>query len=168
MSGPGVVVWLTGRPASGKSTLAREVARALRGAIVLDGDEVREALRPEPGYDEAARDAFYETLARLAALLARQGHAVIVPATAPRRAFRERARALAPAFVEVYVDTPVEECVRRDPKGLYARAARDPELALPGVNVPFEAPDDADVVVRPGDDRLEAIVTRARRAGDPA
>ena len=68
----------------------------------------------------------------------------------------------------VYVDTPVEECVRRDPKGLYARAARDPELALPGVNVPFEAPDDADVVVRPGDDRLEAIVTRALRAGDPA
>jgi len=168
MSGHGVVVWMTGRPASGKSTLAREVGRELRGAIVLDGDDVRDALRPPPGYDEAARDAFYETLARLAALLARQGHVVIVPATAPRRAYRERARALAPSFVEVYVDTPLEECARRDPKGLYAQAALDPELALPGVNAPFEPPEDADVVVMPGDDRLEAIVTRARRAGDAA
>lgn len=162
MTARGVVVWVTGRPASGKSTLAREVARELRGAIVLDGDEVRGAIRPTPGYDESARDAFYETLARLAALLARQGHVVVVPATAPRRAQRERARALAPAFVEVYVDTPLEECARRDPKGLYARAAQDPSLTLPGVNAPFEPPDEADVVVRWGDDRLEAIVTRAR------
>jgi adenylylsulfate kinase len=152
----GVVVWFTGLPSSGKSTLAAKVAQALSGrasVITLDGDEVRAALRPAPGYAEAERDAFYESLARLAALAARQGHVVLVSATANRRAFRERARALAPAFLEVFVDTPSDECRKRDAKGLYARG----EAQLPGVGVVYEPPLSAEVVATPADQRIETI-----------
>ncbi len=148
----GVVVWLTGLPSSGKSTLARELAARIgAGALLLDGDQVRDALRPPPGHDEAARDAFYETLARLAALAASQGLTVLVPATAHRAAFRSRARALAPAFLEVFVDTPIAECERRDAKGLYARARRGEIAGFPGVQLTFEAPTNAEVRVHPDD-----------------
>lgn len=150
----GVVVWLTGLPASGKSTLAARIAARLRGerraVVVLDGDEVRDALVPRPGHDEVARDGFYRSLAGLAALLARQELVVLVPATAHRRAWRALARALAPRFIEVHVATPLDECRRRDPKGLFARAAALPEL--PGVGVEYEAPEPADVVAAGGGD----------------
>jgi adenylylsulfate kinase len=157
----GLVVWLTGLPSSGKSTVARRTAALLRPELpvaVLDGDEVRAALRPQPGYDDAGRDAFYETLAR-------QGLVVLVPATAHRRAFRDRARDLAPDFLEVLVDTPLEECRRRDAKGLYARAAEG-TTALPGIGVAFEPPPHPDLVVRPADLAPEAALAarvRARR-----
>jgi adenylylsulfate kinase len=154
----GVVVWICGLPSSGKTTLARRVAERLRGearpTLILDGDDVRAALVPAPGYDDDAREAFYDTLGRLAALAARQGLVVLVPATASRRAFRARARAIAPAFVEVWVDTPIEECRRRDAKGLYASGTP----SLPGVDMPFEPPEAPDVVVRPGArDVIEAV-----------
>lgn len=158
----GVVVWFTGLPSSGKSTLAAKVAAALTGkasVVTLDGDEVRAALHPAPGYDDEARAAFYESLAHLAALTARQGHVVLVPATAHRRLFRERARALAPSFLEVFVDTPTDECRRRDAKGLYARG----EARLPGSGVAYEPPMSAEVVATPADQRVKAIVAGALR-----
>ncbi len=149
----GIVVWLTGLPASGKSTLARDVAERLRGrgasVVVLDGDDVRAAMRPVPGYDDEARDAFYETLARLASLCASQSLITLVPATANRRAYRERARLLSQPFLEVFVDTPIEECVRRDPKGLYARAAAGDASTLPGSHRVYEPPGHPDLVTRP-------------------
>lgn len=163
----GVVVWLTGLPRAGKSTLARAAAERLAAGgerpILLDSDDVRGALVPPPGYDPAARDAFYATLGRLAALLARQGFVVLVPATAHRRAYREAARALAPRFVEVYVATPVDECRRRDPAGLYASTAR---AALPGAGVAYEAPLAADVVAAAGADptAVDAIVAQVAAA----
>jgi adenylylsulfate kinase len=161
----GAVVWLTGLPSSGKSTLARALAEVLRRSAapvtVLDGDEVRAALVPPPGYGEAGRDPFYATLAGLAALLARQGHVVLVPATAHRRAFRDRARALAPRFVEVFLDTPLGECRRRDAKGLYARG----EALLPGGGVDYERPERAEVTVRPDDaDAVPRVLHALARA----
>jgi adenylylsulfate kinase len=148
----GAVVWITGLPASGKSTLAGKLATRLREAkravLILDSDEVRAALVPSPGYDEAGRDGFYATLAGLAALVARQGLIAIVPATGHRRTWRERARALAPRFLEVHVATPLVECRRRDPKGLYARAAELPDL--PGADIPYEPPLAPDVVAAEG------------------
>lgn len=157
----GVVVWFTGLPASGKSTLARLVrdrldALAAGTCCLLDGDEVRASLVPAPGYDPPARDAFYATLARLAALLARQGFVVLVPATANRRAYRDEARARAPRFVEVFVDVPESERVRRDPKGLYAQAAQGGAPDLPGVGAGYEAPVTPDVVAGGGDDEAAA------------
>ena len=149
-----MVVWFTGPPSSGKSTLAVRVAAELDRPVLLDGDVVRGALRPPLGFTEEERDAFYETLSRLAALLAQQGFVVLVAATAHRRFFRQRARALAPRFVEVFVDTPLEACMRRDAKGLYARAVS----GLPGGDVTYERPVAPDVVVAP-DDGLEAVLT---------
>lgn len=158
----GVVVWFTGLPSSGKSTLAAAVAALLRPAVpvaVLDGDEVRAALRPAPGYDDASRDAFYDTLARLAALLARQGLAVLVPATANLRRFRERARQLAPAFLEVFVDTPLEECRRRDAKGLYAAGTAQ----VPGSGAAYEAPAAPELTAKPGEAGAAARLAAAIR-----
>lgn len=164
----GVVVWLTGLPSSGKSTLARAVASRLReesrAVLVLDGDAVRAVLRPRRGYDDEARAAFYETLAGLAALAASQGLVVLVPATAHRRAFREQARALAPRFLEVHVDTPLEECERRDDKGFYAKARAAGGGTMPGLGVPFEAPLAPDVLARPDDTgAVDAVLAAIER-----
>lgn len=160
--GAGVVVWLTGLPSAGKTTLAERAKDALRAAgeaaVVLDGDAVRAAVHPALGYDDTARDDQYATLADLAALLARQGLVVLVSATAHRRVWRERARAVAPRFVEVHVRTSLEECAARDAKGLYARARGGAVTGLPGVDVPYETPDSPDVVAEGGLD--EAAISR--------
>lgn len=166
---PGLVAWFTGLPSSGKSTLAERVAPRLepeRAVVLLDGDAVRKALVPAPGYDAEGRAAFYESLARLAALVAGQGVVVLVPATAHRRAFRARARELAPRFVEIFVDTPLEECRRRDTKGLFARLGAD--SALPGAGLGFEAPEHADVTVTPEEEgKVERVVEAIRAALSP-
>lgn len=147
----GAVIWLTGLPQSGKSTLARHVRDRLDRAIVLDSDEVRTALGAE-AYERDDRDRFYAALARLAALLARQGHVVLVPATAPRRAHRELARAEAPVFVEVWVQTPLALCEQRDQKGLYAQARRGEAPNLPGLGVAYEPPVAPEVTADGGHD----------------
>lgn len=164
----GVVLWLTGLPSSGKSTLAEEVRQRLRDEAVpcclLDGDEVRASLVPRPGYDDAARDDFYATLARLAALLARQGLVVLVPATAHLRHFRQRARELAPRYLEVHVTTDPQTCAERDAKGLYAKSAAGELAEVPGAGVDYESPIAPDVVADGGRDdeavaRIVALVT---------
>lgn len=144
----GAVVWITGLPSSGKSTLAEQLRGRLHvPSAVLDGDAVREALVPRPGYDPAGRHAFYETLARLAALLAHQGLVVIVAATANRKAYRDVARTLAPRFVEVFLDVPIEECRRRDTKHLYSASTPN----LPGAGAEYERPEAPEVTVTKGD-----------------
>jgi adenylylsulfate kinase len=167
----GVVTWFTGLPSSGKSTLAGRALARLRAAgvaaVLLDGDEVRRALVPAPGYAPAERDAFYETLARLAALLASQGLAVLVAATAHRRAHRQRARALAPRFVEVHVAASPAECERRDAKGLWAAARAGTAPLLPGAGLDYEPPESPEVVARGGLDEaaLEAVLAAVGPAG---
>ncbi len=165
MTDAGVIVWITGLPQSGKSTLASRLRARLaprRSCIVLDSDEVRAVLGAQR-YDDAGREAFYHTLGGLAALLARQGHAVLIAATAARRAYRTAAAAAGPRYVEVWVRTPVAECEARDRKGLYAeaRAGRAPQL--PGMGAPYEAPITPDVIADGGLDeqaleRLEALL----------
>lgn len=146
----GIVVWFTGLPSSGKSTLAASVAGELRRraipAVTLDSDDIR-AMLPSLGYDDAARSQLYALLARLAAHIARQGHVVLVPATAHRRTYRDAARALAPAFLEVFVDTPLDECRRRDTKGLYAANV----AAAPGAGTEYEPPVAPAFRIRPGE-----------------
>jgi adenylylsulfate kinase len=152
----GRVVWITGLPSAGKSTLAVNLRDRLRTAnvacCVLDGDAVRGALVPRPAYDETSRGQFYETLANLAALLSSQGLVVLVAATAHRRAYRDRARALAGRFLEVWVDVPLEECRSRDAKGLYAAHAEGRLSTLPGEDSAFEPPLHPDVVAHGGAD----------------
>ena len=152
----GVVVWFTGLPSSGKSRLSArvqsELERVGRACCTLDGDRIRGLLRPEPGYSPSDRDDFYATLSGLAAELAEQGLVVLVPATAHLRKYRERARALAPRFIEVWLDAEVEECRRRDAKGLYASFAAGVVQSLPGEDVAFEPPDAPDVRASGGHD----------------
>lgn len=160
----GTVVWFTGLPQSGKSTLAARVRERLVAArrlcVLLDSDELRTVLGAER-YDEAGRDEFYGRLAGLAGLLARQGHVVLVAATAPRQSHRLAARTAVPNYLEIYVRTPLAECQRRDTKGLYARARAGDAPALPGVGVPYEPPYAPDVVADGGHDD-DALATIAR------
>jgi adenylylsulfate kinase len=166
----GVLVWITGLPSAGKSTLAGRVAAALRAegwpVAVLDGDALRGALVPAPGHDAAGREAFQATLRNLAALLAWQGLAVLVPATAHRRAWREAARTLSPAFVEVHVASPLAACEARDAKGLYAAARAGHVRGLPGLDVAYEPPLAPEVVAAGGDDEAAAadVAGRVRAA----
>ena len=115
--------WLTGRPASGKSAIARELVGLLheRGVevSVLESDVMRTQLTPFPRYDDAHRDFFYGTLAEIGAQLVNGGRPVVFDATANRRAYRDAGRKAIERFAEVYVDTPLEICKARDPKGLY-------------------------------------------------
>ena len=156
----GCVVWFTGLPSSGKSTLAKRVQARLSSlglpVAMLDGDEVRASLVPPPGYDDADRAAFYETLGRLAALLAKQGLVVLVPATAHLCAYRAAARERAPRFIEVHVATPLAECRRRDEKGLYATAATRQAMPLPGVGADYEVPAAPEVRATGGHDEVAA------------
>lgn len=163
---PGVVVWFTGLPSSGKSTLAARVAEALRArgvaTCVLDGDAVRAVVVPPYGYDPTGRDHFYDTLAGLAAMLAAQGLAVLVPATANLRAYRERARGRAGRFVEVHVRASEATVRERDAKGLYAAQAAGVVTCVPGADAGYEAPERADVVAEGGrdDEAVERVVER--------
>jgi len=152
----GAVAWITGLPAAGKSTFARglrdRLAAGGRACVLLDGDEVRAALVPRPGYDPSGRAAFYETLGNLALAIAGQGLVAVVAATGHRRAFRDRVRARAPRFVEVFVDVPAEVCAARDPKGLWAGARAGEAPELPGAAVAYEPPLAPEVVARGGED----------------
>jgi adenylylsulfate kinase len=163
----GGVLWITGRPACGKSTLARALVDALtargRRATLIDSDEVREAITPEPTYSPEERGLFYRALAYLAARLAREGIIAVVAATAHEAAYRRWASEICPGWFLIYARCPREVCEARDPKGLYARARRDPCNTLPGVGVPYEEPADADLVVETdrtiGEEELRKIVS---------
>jgi adenylylsulfate kinase len=142
---PAFAVWLTGLPASGKSAIAKELAALLHArridCAVLESDALRRQLTPYPKYDDAERELFYATLVHLGEFLAAHGVPVIFDATGNRRAWRDAARARIARFAEVLVDTPLEVCAARDPKGLY-RAAREGKAAtLPGAQAAYEAPE---------------------------
>lgn len=145
-------VWLTGAPASGKTTLAAALRERLeeegiRRVASLESDALRRILTPEATYAAEERDWFYGVLADLAALLVAQGIPVIVDATAPRRAHRDRARRRIERFLEIHVEAPLEVREARDPKGLYrlAREGRAPHL--PGAGEEYEEPAAPDLVV---------------------
>lgn len=142
-------VWLTGLSGSGKSAIARRLLDQLhaRGVdvAVLESDVLRTQLTPLARYDEQERDFFYSILAHLGIELTNRGKPVIFDATANRRAYRETARRGIARFAEVFVDTPLEVCAARDPKGLY----RNKEATtLPGVQAAYEPPLAPELVVR--------------------
>ena len=148
---PAFAVWLTGLPASGKSTIARRLKAllALRGvrAVVLESDDLRRLFTPNPRYDATDRDRFYGALADLARSLAEDGVPVLVAATANLRAYRDRSRAGISRFLEVFVDCPLPVCRARDPKGIYRRAAAGTASNVPGVSAPYEPPLRPEVMV---------------------
>jgi bifunctional enzyme CysN/CysC len=151
----GATVWFTGLSGSGKSTVAAEVTRALVGAGVLtttlDGDNVRHGLNGDLGFSADDRAENVRRVAEVARLFADAGVVVLVPVISPYRAGREHARALHDAagldFVEVFVDAPLDVCEGRDPKGLYAKARAGELPGFTGIDDPYEAPEDPELVV---------------------
>ncbi len=140
----GFVVWLTGLSGAGKTTIAHEVAKRIRAAgrpvQVLDGDVIRQNLNQGLGFSRADRDTNIRRIAFVANLLTQNGVAVIVAAISPFRQTRDEARAQLGRFVEVYLKCSLEELVRRDTKGLYARAQRGEIANFTGVSDPYEEP----------------------------
>jgi len=148
------VIWFTGLSGAGKSTIAELVGRELEvsGASVeyLDGDVVRTHLSKGLGFSKEDRDANIERVGWVASRLARHGATVLVSAISPYAATRETARALVEEFapfVEVHVATSVDECARRDVKGLYEKAFRGEIAEFTGVSDPYEAPDSPELRV---------------------
>jgi adenylylsulfate kinase len=143
----GLVLWFTGLSGAGKTTIAANVAPELelRGYVVdlLDGDIVRTHLSKGLGFSKEDRDTNVARIAWVASRVARAGAVAIVSAISPYEEARRLARSLVEGnapFVEVHVATPVEECARRDPKGLYAKAFAGELLEFTGVSAPYEAP----------------------------
>jgi adenylyl-sulfate kinase len=172
----GFVVWLTGLSASGKSTIARLLADDLeqRGLLVdrLDGDVVREHLSKGLGFSKADRDTNIERIGWVASRLARAGVVVIVSAISPYEEARRKARRLVEeqgVFVEVHVATSLEECARRDPKGLYAKAFAGEIREFTGVSDPYEEPSDPELRLetegRTPVESLEVVLARLEELG---
>jgi adenylylsulfate kinase len=147
----GFTVWLTGLPSSGKSTLARLLEEVLvqRGqrVEVLDGDEVRLRLSRGLGFSKEDRDENIRRITYVARLITRCGGVAITGAISPYRALRDEARQEIGRFIEVYVKCPLDVCIQRDVKGLYAKALRGEISAFTGVSDPYEAPLNPEMVV---------------------
>jgi bifunctional enzyme CysN/CysC len=166
----GAVVWLTGLSGSGKSTVAFAVERQLvtgrQPAVVLDGDNLRHGLNADLGFTEDDRRENIRRVAEVAVLFAESGVVALVPLISPYRSSRDAARAVAGVasvpFIEVFVDTPIEECERRDPKGLYAKARAGEIKGFTGIDDPYEAPLAAEVVLAGGDVALQASLVIAK------
>lgn len=139
---PGFVLWFTGLPSSGKTTIGCIVRDRLRdeGFVVqlLDSDALRKVFTPQPTYSRQERDWFYGVVVYVAGLLADNGVNVIIAATGARRAYRDAARKRLARFAEVYVHCTPAVCRQRDPKGLWEKAARGEISGLPGADEPYE------------------------------
>jgi bifunctional enzyme CysN/CysC len=141
-----VCLWLTGLPAAGKSTIANALEKRLFAAghhtYMLDGDDIRLGLNKDLGFSEADRIENIRRVSEVSRLLVDAGLIVIVSFISPYRAQRDRARSLFEPgeFLEIFVDTPLRECERRDPKGLYAKARRGELQEFTGIDSPYEAP----------------------------
>jgi adenylylsulfate kinase len=157
-------VWITGLPASGKSTVARALKTQLgeRGvdATVLESDLLRKIVADNPGYDEQGRDAFYRFLTETGVGLTAQGVPVIFDATASLRLHRDQARQQIPRFMEVYVECPLSICVARDPKGIYRQALEGTAVNVPGLQAAYEPPEAPDILIHGDRDAPEAAAAR--------
>ena len=146
----GAVLWFTGLSGSGKTTIAHEVEEKLLDAGVpveiLDGDVVRENLSKGLGFSEEDRNTNIRRIAFVAHLLQRNGVFVITAAISPYRAIRDEARAMIKDFIEIYADAPLEVCEDRDPKGLYKKARAGEIKGFTGIDDPYEAPENPEVV----------------------
>jgi bifunctional enzyme CysN/CysC len=164
----GATIWFTGLPASGTSTIAVAVERALvesgQVAYLLDGDNIRHGLSDDLGFSAGDRAENIRRVGHLTRLFADAGVVALASLVSPLKSDREIARALNDAaklpFIEVYVSTPREECERRDPKGLYARARAGELKGLTGVDAPYEPPESPDLVLNTTSADIDRLVAQ--------
>lgn len=148
----GFCIWLTGLSASGKTTLARLVEAGLldRGlpVQVLDGDVIRKNLHKGLGFSRTGREINLRRIAFWAELLVRRGRVVVVSAISPYQSIREEVRRKIGAYVEVYLDCPLEICIQRDPKGLYRQALAGRIHHFTGIDDPYETPQNPEIELK--------------------
>lgn len=163
----GFTLWFTGLPCSGKSTLARHIEEVLleRGVNVevLDGDEVRENLSKGLTFSKEDRDINIRRIGWVCHLLARNSAVAISAAISPYAKIRQEVRNLHERFVEVYVNVPVETCQKRDVKGMYKKALAGEIKNFTGVDDPYEAPENAEIVVDTDKETVEESANKILR-----
>ena len=148
----GFTVWFTGLPSSGKSTLARLLHQTLDeigiASEIIDGEEIRQRLTKGLGFSKEDREENIRRIAYVSKLITRVGGVAIVAAISPYEELRERARIEIGDFVEVYVQCPLQICIQRDVKGLYAKAVKGEIGNFTGISDPFESPSNPEIAVR--------------------
>ena len=160
------IVWLTGLSGAGKSTIANQIERQLNAAgyhtMMLDGDNVRHGLNRDLGFTEADRVENIRRAGEVAKLMTEAGIIVLCSFISPYRSERDMVRRLVQDgdFIEVFVDTAIEECIRRDPKGLYAKAMTGGIKNFTGIDAPYEPPEAPDVHLHTTDARPEQLAER--------
>jgi len=163
--GDGLTLWFTGLSGAGKSTLAEAVRDALvargRRVEILDGDEIRTNLSKGLGFSKEDRDTNIRRIGYVARLLSRNGVVAITAAISPYSEIRDEVRRVHEArFVEIFVDCSIDELVKRDKKGLYAKALRGEIKNFTGVSDPYEAPASPDIHVHTDRERVEESLER--------
>jgi len=160
----GFVLWFTGLPCSGKSTLADflkpELERRGRIVDVLDGDVVRTHLTKGLGFSKEDRDTNIRRIGFVAGLVARHGGIAITAAISPYRAIRDEIRGTVENFIEVFVNTPLEICIKRDVKGMYKKALAGEMKGFTGVDDPYEAPVSPEIIIETESETPEMSAAR--------
>ena len=155
----GFTLWFTGLSGSGKTTIAKPVEQELRRRSVkverLDGDIVRQSLTRDLGFSKEDRDMNIERITFVAKLLTRNGVGVLCSFISPYRARRAQSREEIGEFIEVFVECPVEECAKRDVKGMYAKAFAGEIKNFTGVSDPYEEPENPEIVCHTAQETLE-------------
>jgi len=145
------VIWLTGIPAAGKTTLANELKKYYdqnsHPCDILDGDEIRKTLSKDLGFSPEDRKEHNRRVIFIAKILAKNGVTTIIPLISPYRETRNNARKVLPNFFEVWVKASLDECKRRDPKGLYKKAEAGELQNLTGLQAPYEEPQNPELIV---------------------
>jgi adenylylsulfate kinase len=148
------VIWITGLPGSGKSSVAIEVKKLEPEAVILNSDELRKIVTPDPRFSGDEREYVYKALVYTAKTVSELGHNVIIDATANRKVWRDIARKLIADFYEVYLKCPLDICMEREktrldtheaPKNIYAKGRAG--APVPGLNVPYEEPDNPELII---------------------
>ena len=167
------VIWLTGIPGSGKTTLALELQKYYKQkdlpVEILDGDEIRKTLSKDLGLSPEDRKEHNRRIIFLAQILAKNGITTIVPLISPYRETREFARKEIPNFVEVWVKASVDECIKRDPKGLYKKALAGEIKNLTGLQAPYEEPKNPEILLDTEkhniEESLKLIISSLKKLG---
>ena len=164
----GFTLWFTGLPSSGKSTLAKRLEQILskRGfhTEVLDGDEVRLRLSKGLGFSKEDRDENIRRISYVANIITRCGAIAITCAISPYREIRDEARREIKRFVEIFVKCPLEECIKRDVKGLYKKALSGEIQNFTGVSDPYEEPLNPEIIVETDKETLEESLEKITRS----
>ncbi len=158
------VIWLTGIPASGKTTIALELKKFYEkkglAADILDGDEIRKTLSKDLGFSPEDRKEHNRRVIFVAKILAKNGVTTIIPLISPYRETRDYARKEIPEFVEVWIKASVDECKKRDPKGLYKKALAGEIKNLTGLQAPYEEPQNPELVLDTENQTVEQSITQ--------